>query len=51
MKGPASGLPWVAMNALGADAVTIDRSDVLTAAPEHSRGLRADKAIGGPRAH
>jgi sporulation protein YlmC with PRC-barrel domain len=47
VKGPASWLSWDAINALGADAVTIERSDVLTAPPEHSRGLRADKVIGG----
>jgi sporulation protein YlmC with PRC-barrel domain len=47
VKGPASWLSWDAMNALGADAVTIERSDVLTAPPERSRGLRADKVIGG----
>ena len=47
VKGPASWLSWQAMNSLGADAVTIDRSDVLTQPPEHSRGLRADKVIGG----
>ena len=47
VKGPASWLSWEAINALGADAVTIDRSDVLTAPPEHSRGLHADKVIGG----
>ena len=47
VKGPASWLSWDATNALGADAVTIERSDVLTAPPEHSRGLRTDKVIGG----
>ena len=47
VKGPAYWLSWDAMNALGADALTIDRPDVLTEPPEHSRGLRADKVIGG----
>jgi sporulation protein YlmC with PRC-barrel domain len=47
VKGPASWLSWDAMNTLGADALTIDRHDVLTKPPEHSRGLRADKVIGG----
>jgi sporulation protein YlmC with PRC-barrel domain len=47
VKGPGSWLAWDAMNTLGADALTIDRADVLTEPPEHSRGLRADKVIGG----
>jgi sporulation protein YlmC with PRC-barrel domain len=47
VKGPAYWLAWEAMNTLGADALTIDRPDVLTEPPEHSRGLRADKVIGG----
>jgi sporulation protein YlmC with PRC-barrel domain len=47
VKGPAYWLAWDAMNTLGADALTIDRPDVLTEPPEHSRGLRADKVIGG----
>jgi sporulation protein YlmC with PRC-barrel domain len=47
VKGPAHWLGWDAMNTLGADALTIDRPDVLTEPPEHSRGLRADKVIGG----
>jgi sporulation protein YlmC with PRC-barrel domain len=47
VKGPAHWLAWEAMNTLGADALTIDRPDVLTEPPEHSRGLRADKVIGG----
>jgi sporulation protein YlmC with PRC-barrel domain len=47
VKGPAYWLAWDAMNTLGADALTIDHPDVLTEPPEHSRGLRADKVIGG----
>ena len=47
VKGPAHWLAWDAMNTLGADALNIDRPDVLTEPPEHSRGLRADKVIGG----
>lgn len=47
VKGPASWLSWDAMNTLGADALTIDRHDVLTEPPEHGRGLRAEKVIGG----
>jgi sporulation protein YlmC with PRC-barrel domain len=47
VRGPAYWLAWDAMNTLGADALTIDRPDVLTEPPEHSRGLRADKVIGG----
>jgi sporulation protein YlmC with PRC-barrel domain len=46
VKGPA-WLAWDAMNTLGADALTIDHPDVLTEPPDHSRGLRADKVIGG----
>lgn len=47
VKGSTSWLSWQAMNSLGADALTIDHSDVLTQPPERSRGLRADKVIGG----
>jgi sporulation protein YlmC with PRC-barrel domain len=47
VKGPATWLPWDAMNSLGADALTVDRSDVLTEPPGQRRGLRADKVIGG----
>jgi len=47
VKGPEYWLSWDAMSALGADALTIDHRDVLTEPPEHGRGLRAGKVIGG----
>ena len=44
VKGPAYWLAWDAMNTLGADALTIDRADVLTEPPEHGR---ADRVLEG----
>ena len=52
VKGRAVWLSWDAVDALGAAyELTIDRRDVLTEPPEHGRGLRADKVIGGHVAH
>jgi sporulation protein YlmC with PRC-barrel domain len=47
VKGPRHWLSWDAMNSLGPDALTIDRDDVLGEPPQHARGLRATKVLGG----
>ncbi|MGI8764078.1 MAG: PRC-barrel domain-containing protein [Ilumatobacteraceae bacterium] len=47
-SGPSTWLAWDNVAAVGADAVTIERPDLLTEEPNGSgRGVRSDKVLGG----